>query len=568
MKKPTIGKTAAGKTLPLDVDSLVESRLVAAAASGSGKSWLLRRVLEQTHGQIQHIVIDPEDEFASLREKYDYVLAAPSGGDCPADVKSAALLARRLLELRVSAVVGIYELKAHQRIAFVRNFLDALVNAPRKLWHPALVVLDEAHVFCPQKGSADSKGAVIDLMSRGRKRGLCALLATQRFSKLDKDAVAEARNKIIGCCGLRADRDRAADELGITDATEKRALQSLDPGDFYCYGPALSRTPVKVKVGAVKTTHPKAGQRAATPPAPLAKVKAVLSKLADLPKAAEEEARTAAELRAQVKGLKRDLRAAQKGAVDPAALERAREQGRAEGRREVGDALRQAEHCQKRAEAELGKAAAAVERATAAIAGAVLAKVDTAPPRPRGVARSGPSARKAGPSRFKPATPMDLPVSRQRILDALALLESVGINRADRVQLAAFSKQKPTSGGYKNNLGALRSAGLIDYPEPRMVELTDEGRAAASAPESPPTTDELHAMVQGMLPASRWRILSALIDSYPTDMNRDELAHASDQRPTSGGYKNNLGALRSLGFIDYPKRGHVVALPVLFLEAS
>lgn len=34
----------------------------------------------------------------------------------------------------------------------------------------------------------------------------------------------------------------------------------------------------------------------------------------------------------------------------------------------------------------------------------------------------------------------------------------------------------------------------------------------------------------------------------------------------SSGYTNNLGALRSLGLVDYPRPGRVVALPVLFLE--
>jgi hypothetical protein len=36
----------------------------------------------------------------------------------------------------------------------VKLFLEALVDAPKQLWHPVLVVLDEAHVFCPEKGQA------------------------------------------------------------------------------------------------------------------------------------------------------------------------------------------------------------------------------------------------------------------------------------------------------------------------------------------------------------------------------------------------------------------------------
>lgn len=164
-----------GKGLTCDLAKLTDSRLLIQANSGGGKSWCLRRLLEQTHGQIQHLVIDPEGEFASLRERFDYVHAAKAGADTAADPRSAGLLAERLLELGVSAILDIYELKAHDRIRFVRAFLEALVNAPKALWHPALVVVDEAHVFCPQQGEAESAGAVIDLATRGRKRGYCAV---------------------------------------------------------------------------------------------------------------------------------------------------------------------------------------------------------------------------------------------------------------------------------------------------------------------------------------------------------------------------------------------------------
>jgi len=195
----------------LDVDRLIESRMLIQANSGGGKSYKIRRLLEQTHGLVQHVVLDVEGEFHTLRQKFDYVLAAKTGGDTGVDVKSAALLARRLLELGVSAVIDLYELKHHERVRFVRLFLEAMVDAPRSLWHPCLVVLDEAHQFIPQKGEAESAGAVIDLMTRGRKRGFCGILATQRISKLHKDAAAEANVKLIGRASLDIDMQRAAD---------------------------------------------------------------------------------------------------------------------------------------------------------------------------------------------------------------------------------------------------------------------------------------------------------------------------------------------------------------------
>lgn len=318
MSRFAIGQQADGGDLWCDLDVLVNSRLLVQANSGAGKSWCLRRILEQTHGRVQHLVIDPEGEFSSLRERFDYVLAG-QGGETVAHPRTARLLAERLLELRVSAVMDIYELKHHERVDFVKIFLETLINAPKKLWHQALVVLDEAHVFAPEKGSAESSGAVIDLATRGRKRGFCAVLATQRLSKLNKDAAAECNNKLIGRAALDVDMDRAGEELGFPKS-ERQQLRKLDAGDFFAFGPAISRTVVAVRVGPVSTTHPKAGGRLAfAPPPPTAKIKALLPKLADLPAEAEQKAKTEAELRTEISTLKRQLSA---GPTPPAVKNR------------------------------------------------------------------------------------------------------------------------------------------------------------------------------------------------------------------------------------------------------
>jgi uncharacterized protein len=116
---PSIGFSEDGAKVLVDVGKLVESRMLLQANSGGGKSYAIRRLLEQTNGKVQQLVIDVEDEFHTLRERYDYVLAGRSGGDCPAEPRSADLLAKRLLELGTSAVIGIYELKAPERHLFV-----------------------------------------------------------------------------------------------------------------------------------------------------------------------------------------------------------------------------------------------------------------------------------------------------------------------------------------------------------------------------------------------------------------------------------------------------------------
>jgi uncharacterized protein len=109
-------------TLPIDLPKLLETRMLVQANSGAGKSWCLRRILEQTAAGVQQLVIDPEGEFASLREKFDYIVCAPHDADAVANPQTAAALARALWESGASAILDIYELKAHDRILFVRRF--------------------------------------------------------------------------------------------------------------------------------------------------------------------------------------------------------------------------------------------------------------------------------------------------------------------------------------------------------------------------------------------------------------------------------------------------------------
>src|ERR1035437_387827 len=208
----------------IDLEVGVESRFLITANSGAGKSYAIRKFLEETNGKIQQIVLDLEGEFASLREKYDFVVFGKDG-DVPINMRYAAKYATEILSLGVSAIIDLYELKHYERITFVKNFIDSMINSPKELWHPVLVIVDESHIFCPESSKAESADAVKDLCTRGRKRGFCAVLATQRLSKLNKDAAAECLNKLIGRTSLDIDMKRAADELGFNNKQDMLSLR-------------------------------------------------------------------------------------------------------------------------------------------------------------------------------------------------------------------------------------------------------------------------------------------------------------------------------------------------------
>ncbi len=335
MKKVELGKFG-GKPFMLDIPRLIETRLLIMASSGGGKSWLLRRLMEQIHGKVQIILLDVEGDFGTLRDKFDFLITGKDG-DLQIEAQHAGLLARRVLELRTDIICDLYEMTPPKRERFVELFLNAMVDSPKNLWHPVMVILDEAHIFAPQQGGSVASNAVAALESRGRKRGFCLIPATQRLSKLNKDVAAECQNKLIGLANMDIDRKRSAEELGFSDKEAVLTLRDLEPGEFYAVGPAFIKGVNKVTIGSVLTRHPRFGNfgKMKHAPAPTARVKSVLSKLSNLPREAEQEVQDLQTFRSKVRDLEAQLRVARsrtlvepaKPVVDPKAIDAAYSRG-------------------------------------------------------------------------------------------------------------------------------------------------------------------------------------------------------------------------------------------------
>jgi hypothetical protein len=555
----------------MDLDKAIESRVLIQANSGGGKSFTARRFIEQAFGKKQIIIMDPEGEFGNLREEFDFVYIAKDGGDATAEVRSAALLARRLLETKADAIIDIYELGS-ERGAFVKAFYDACVNMPKNLWQDCFFPLDEAHKFAPEKGQGESVAlqSVIDMASLGRKRGYCLIPMTQRPSKLSKDVVAECNNKLIGRASLDIDRERSAKELGFRTKEDILSLRDLEPGEFYVFGPAISRDVVKTKIGDVKIKPPKRGVHANRVPPPTAKVKKLLAELADLPEAAAKEATTIAELKAENTLLRRqnqqriiqnDTKEAEK-AVITAVTRRDKEWKHVFDTAQktvetLTDRLMKISHL---AYMEVKLVEAPKTMTSDGVSPAGGLRVQTPAPARHKVERPH-----QGSSLPSDVPQGDISNPQQRILNALVWLEWAGIRSAPRAQVAALAEQSPKSSGYTNNLSALKTAQLIDYSAPGMLSLTETGRKMAVAPEKNLTGEEVQKRVEKLVSNPQWRIINALIAANPGDLSREDVAERSGQSAASSGFTNNLSALKTFGFLEYSRPGYVKAAEILFI---
>lgn len=264
-----IGAADTGGPIGIDPVKLLDGRLLIQGTSGAGKSWTLRRLIEQTTAMIQQIIIDPEGEFRGIAEAFGHTYIDAS----KLDTAALAIVARRAREHRLSLVVDISDVDRESQMKAFASILAALIEAPKEHWHPCLVLVDEAHLFAPFGGQAGespsvrkaSISALIDLMSRGRKRGLVGILATQRLARLSKSVISEALNCLIGLNVLDLDIRRAAETIGWDASKAFDRLPMLQSGDFVAVGPAFSRSPAVLRVGAIQTKHTGAAPQISAP---------------------------------------------------------------------------------------------------------------------------------------------------------------------------------------------------------------------------------------------------------------------------------------------------------------
>jgi hypothetical protein len=557
---------AGRKPIVLDLPTLLRTRLLVTANSGGGKSWLLRRIAEQLFGKVQVILIDPEGEFPSLREEYGYVLVGP-GGETPADVRSAPLLAHKLMELKASAVCDLFEMKPKDRHAWVRLFIDALIDSPKALWHPMVVIVDEAQMFAPEKGQGESEAAesMRALAGRARKRGIGPILATQRLSQLDKGVSALMLNRLIGMHFEDIDVERALNLLSIAGKAERlqatKDMRTFEPGTFWAFGRALCLERTLFKVGPIQTTHPDVGaevQISAPPPAP-EKVKKLLPALADLPKQAEDQAKDMTSARQRIAELERELRARPVQIQPERVVERVEIPVFSDGEL-----------------SRLEAAAAALVASGKQIAG-VGVEIGTAlKVRSRqefasahGLRVAHPSPARPLPSRgprvvAPPAAPLHvtrasgepaLSKAERRILSVLAQYPQ----GRTQTQVALLASYASSGGGFLNAVGSLRSKGWIQGTKQQLV-ITPEGQAAigdAWEPLPPPGPELVdHWLRSSHFGRAEREILRVLGEVYPSTLTKEEIAErtiGTGGEPyvaTGGGFLNALGKLRTLELIE------------------
>jgi uncharacterized protein len=552
-------------TLPQQAVTAVTAIL---AKRGAGKTYAAAVCIEEmvTVGA-PVVILDPIGAWWGLRSSADghaeglpFTILGGDHGDLPLEPTAGRVIAdlvARQPVLLILDMTGFDSDAAQQR--FVTDFCDQLYRANRRPLH---LVLEEADEFAPQSPMRDQTvmvNKVQRLARRGRQRGIGLTLICQRSAALHKGVLTQADILIAG--RTTADLDQRAIETWIANkqVEEQRAevmgsLHDLPTTDKWVWAPELGilqRVRVRPRRTFDSSATPELGAVLEAPQvlAPV-DLEALRGQMAEVVAKAEQDDPKA--LRRRIADLERKLAVNERSAPDSARV--------ADLERQLHEALARSPVREEVPVIPPGDVAALDQIVTAMretadrVELALRSAQKTVTPRAE-APRPIPVQQATVKSQRRPVQPppaptgdVEGPVKLSRAERAiLAVLAQFPPGRTKQ-QVATLSGYSVKSSSLANALGSLRSAGYATRGDP--IQATAEGVAALGDDWEPlPEGAALVGHWMGKLGKAEQAVLRVMLEAWPAELTREEVAERSGYSATSSSLANALGKLRTLQLV-------------------
>ena len=474
------------------------------ARKRSGKSYTASVQAEELLLHKQQIAaIDPTGAWWGLRSSasgdgagFSVVVFGGDHADVPLQPDAGRVLANALVEHGFSAIFDVGLMLTDDQIRFTSDFASELLRINRTALH---LYIDEADTFAPQMIESRQQklclGTVSRLVKQGGIRGVGVTMITQRPADINKKVLSQVDIltvlRMSHPLDIAAATDWIKSEVSPEFAREVgEALPSLPVGTAFVCSASLGigeRIEVRPRKTFNSGATPAPGERKAEP-----KVLATV----DIERLGEEIAKSAriAQETSPAFLLKRiaDLeKTGQKvgggmyaGELTAVSAELDRLRPVAERVPVLEAELRDA---QGRMQELLGSLLALAEqfRSEGPVTPKPNLEHSVAPSRadvaPKAARRKVSAPPVAESEHLSNSVSEGLSGSEQKVLDALASLEAVGVEHPSKTQLAAFSGySNHKSGGFAAPAAALARKGMVESRAGRAT-MTDAGRSAAKS---------------------------------------------------------------------------------------
>jgi hypothetical protein len=565
-------KIAEDLSLPVDV---VTQTVAILAKRRAGKSYTMRRLVEQlAHAGQQVVLVDPKGDQWGVRSAADgkapglpIVILGGERADVPLEAGAGEVVAKLVVEERVSALLDLSLFRKHEVATFMTGFLEALyrLKAREQFRTPLMLVIDEADAIAPQKpqkGEERMLGAAEDIVRRGGQRGIGCVLVTQRSAVLNKNVLTQAQILVVlrtiapqDLLAMKAWVDvHGTDEEG---AELMDSLPSLPVGDAWFWSPGWPTVDgifKRVHVLPIETfdsgATPKPGESRKEPKAvadvDLEALKRQMS--ATIEKAKADDPR---ELRKQIAELKRQVESGLNSPrihSEPKVVEKfvlkdgqlARAEKLVAQLDTVADRFSTFENDLRVTAKEIRDAIRQTHNPT------TTATTARPSPHARREAPALPQASGSRPARVVPPSNGNGNLGKaERAILAVLAQHPEGCQSGKLTLLTGYRY----SGSFKNSLSALPTAGYIEGQNTGIMRITDGGAAALGAFDPLPSGAALGEfwLSHPSFGKAERLILEQLL-AHPDGLSAADLCSLTNYE-YSGSFKNSLSALRTAGVI-------------------
>jgi hypothetical protein len=205
---------------------------------GAGKSALARLLFEHAMDSGHRAIFsDPMGDAAGIRLTPDgkrsrfrsVVIIGGPHADIPITAEDGAKVGKFVAQSRWSFLLDLSDMLQAEQVRFMGHFADALYE---HMAVPALLLVDEAHLFAPQeRGEASSFviNRMVRLNSQGRKRGIFLWLMTQRPARISKNIIAGTESLVAMKMTTPRDIGAMEDWLSAHDPDQAREAKTVVP---------------------------------------------------------------------------------------------------------------------------------------------------------------------------------------------------------------------------------------------------------------------------------------------------------------------------------------------------
>ena len=221
------------RDLSLDLEQVIGQCIAILGIRGSGKSNTAGVLFEEL---LKHnyplSIVDIDGEYFGLKEQFEILVVGHGEGvEIEVDASCAGEIAQISMEKNIPVVLDLSGFLSEERTDFLNAYLNELWTLAGRLRRPYILGIEEAHEFIPQGIKTELKELVARVALRGRKRGLGAIIISQRSAKVEKDVLSQAGMLFLHRVVHEVDMRVYSELLPWKKSQTKEVISALETGD-------------------------------------------------------------------------------------------------------------------------------------------------------------------------------------------------------------------------------------------------------------------------------------------------------------------------------------------------